>query len=112
MSHELTQHHDVGSRISGPRNRGAFVSKIRLASTAACFSADRAYDTVYLEDTLVGPAADETNTTPGFGRFCSGSLAGWAEGFDRPIYFANEESGAPTVVSLGERWSAQPGLAR
>lgn len=97
MSHELTNTTMSAPRISGPRNRGAFVSKIRLACDGSVLSADRAYDTVYLEDTLVGPAADETNTTPGFGRFCSGSLAGWAEGFDRPIYFANEESGAPNV---------------
>ncbi len=58
-------------------------------------SAARAFDTVYLDDTLVGPAADTSNTTRPFSRFCSGSLAGPAEGFDRHIYFANEEEGTP-----------------
>ncbi len=97
MNHELTYTTMSTPRLSGPRNRGAFVSKVELACDGSVISADRAYETVFIDDTLVGPAADETNTTRGFGRFCSGTLAGWAEGFDRPIYFANEESGAPSV---------------
>ena len=97
MSHELTNTRLSAPRIGQPRNRGAFVTKAILGHDGSVLSADRAYDTVFINDTLVGPAAEETNTTPGFGRFCSGSLAGSAEGFDRPIYFANEESGAPNV---------------
>jgi hypothetical protein len=105
VSHELTNTRLSEPRVGGPLNRGAFVSKLILDCDGGVISGDRAYDTVYLADTLVGPAADDTNSTPGFGRFCSGSLAGWAEGFDRPIYFANEESGAPAV------FDGQGGLA-
>jgi hypothetical protein len=66
-------------------------------------SGERAYDTVYNENTLVGPAAAADNTTRPFSRFCSGSLAGPAEGFDRYIYLTNEEEGTPanTFDGLG-----------
>jgi hypothetical protein len=40
----------------------------------------------------VGPAAQEDNATPAFGRLCSGTLAGPKEGFDRYIYLAGEET--------------------
>ena len=57
---------------------------------------------MYLENTLVGPAPTEANTTRSFARFCSASLAGLEEGFDANIYFANEESaGANTFDGLG-----------
>jgi hypothetical protein len=35
------------------------------------------------------------NTTRAFSRFCSGSLAGPEQGFDRYIYLTNEEEGTP-----------------
>ncbi len=79
------------------KNRGAFVSKFILDGVGNPTAGKRAYDTVYLDDALVGPAATTLNTTRGFARFCSGSLAGAAEGFDRPIYFANEESGGAST---------------
>ena len=73
--------------------RGAFISKLRLAADSTVLSGDVAYDTVYAENVLVGPTATVSNSTPAFSRFCSGSL-GWKDaGFDRPIYFAGEESG-------------------
>lgn len=51
---------------------------------------------------LVGPAPTTANTTPSFSRFCSASLAGREEGFDRWIYLANEEStGASTFDGKG-----------
>jgi secreted PhoX family phosphatase len=57
---------------------------------------------VWNENTLVGPAADVSNTTPAFVRFCSGSLSYRDAGFDRPIYFAGEESsGAGTFDGRG-----------
>ena len=93
MSHELTNAVLSEPVIGAPLNRGAFVSKLTLDRDGNVLSGERAYDTVYMDDTLVGPAADATNTTPGFARFCSGSLAGYAHGFDRDIYIANEESG-------------------
>ena len=79
--------------IGQPLNRGAIVSTLNLDLQGRVMTADRAYATVWDENTLVGPAADVTNTTPGFARFCSGSLAYKEAGFDRPIYFAGEESG-------------------
>lgn len=76
-----------------PLYRGAFVSKLLLAPDASVLSADVAYDTVYMEGTMVGPTATVSNSTPAFSRLCSGSLAWRDAGFDRPIYFAGEESG-------------------
>jgi len=93
MSHELTNTALSEPVLGEPLNRGAIVSKLTLDLKGNVLSGERAYDTAYIDDTLVGPAAAVGNTTPGFARFCSGSLAGPAEGFDRQIYFANEESG-------------------
>lgn len=93
MNHELNQTVQSEPTVGDPLNRGAFVSKWLLSPTGRVISGERAYDRVYQEDTLVGPAAEVGNNTPGFARFCSGSLAGREHGFDRPIYFANEESG-------------------
>jgi len=91
--------HEFGNTVTSepiigqPLNRGAIVSKIILDDEGRVTSGDRAYATVWNENTLVGPAADVGNTTPGFTRFCSGSLEYKDAGFDRPIYFAGEEGG-------------------
>ena len=77
--------------IGQPPNRGAIVSRYLLDEDGEVVSGERAYDTVYVENTLVGPAAEVGNATPGFGRFCSSTLAGRKEGFDRNIFFTNEE---------------------
>ena len=93
MNHELTGAAlDTGGALSepivgDPLNRGAIVSKYILASDGDVLSGERAYDSVYLNDTLIGPAAQVGNATPPFARFCSGSLAGPEHGFDRYIYF-------------------------
>ncbi len=102
MNHELGFTVQSEPYVGGTKNRGAFVSKWILDASGNPTSGRQAYDTVYMDDTLVGPAATASNATPGFARFCSGSLAGSAEGFDRPIYFANEESaGASTFDGKG-----------
>jgi hypothetical protein len=103
MNHELTGTTQTEPRVGGPLNRGAFVSKVILGEDGSVISADRAYDTVYQENLLVGPAAEVGNATRAFSRFCSGALAGREHGFDRPIYFANEEDGTPanTFDGLG-----------
>lgn len=93
MNHELTTTTLSEPILGAPRTRGAIVSKLILDRDGTPLSGDLAFDTVYMEDTLVGPAATEANSTPAFGRFCSGSLADSESGFDREIYFANEESG-------------------
>ncbi len=95
MNHELRNTAQSEPVIGEPLNRGAFVSKLTIDHSGNVLSGERAYDTVYQENTLVGPAAAVGNATRPFSRFCSGSLAGIAEGFDRNIYFANEEEGAP-----------------
>ena len=102
MNHELTSATQSEPAIGQPLARGAFVSRLVLAADGTVVSGERAFDTVYLDDTLVGPAAEVGNTTRPFSRFCSGSLAGSAEGFDRPIYFANEEEGTPANTFDGK----------
>lgn len=95
MNHELRSTAQSEPVIGAPLNRGALVSKLIIDRNGTVLSGERAYDTVYQENTLVGPAPAVDNTTRPFSRFCSGSLAGIAEGFDRTIYFANEEEGNP-----------------
>lgn len=91
MNHELRFTAQSEPVIGQPLNRGAIVSKLTIDSNGTVRSGERAYDTVYLGENLIGPAAAVGNSTPPFARFCSASLAGTAEGFDRWIYFANEE---------------------
>lgn len=95
MNHELRNNVQSEPIIGAALNRGAFISKLILAADGSVLSGDRAYDTVYYENRLVGPAPEVGNTTPGFTRFCSGTLAPEACGFDRPIYFAGEENASP-----------------
>jgi len=97
MNHELVNTVESEPVVGQPLNRGAFVSKYILDAQGNAVSGERAYDTVYQENTLVGPAAQTDNTTPGFGRFCSGSLFGPPQGLDRWIYFTNEEATAPAT---------------
>lgn len=94
MSHEFPTDRQSEPVVGGPLNRGAIVSKFILDADGDPIAGRRAYDRVYNQNHFVGPAAQVDNTTPAFGRFCSGSLAGAHEGFDRPIYFANEEASA------------------
>jgi hypothetical protein len=101
MNHELTSPTTSEPVIGDPLNRGAFVSKLILTRHGHVISGERAYDRVYINDTFVGPAAAVDNITPAFTRFCSGSLAGPEHGFDRHIYFANEESNSGTFDGLG-----------
>jgi len=95
MSHEFAQSTTTEPLLGGPQYRGSFVSKWILDSDGDPVSGERAYDWVFMENTFVGPAAEVGNSTPAFGRFCSGSVAGPPQGFDRWMYFANEEDGAP-----------------
>lgn len=89
--------------VGGPRQRGAFISKYILSDDGSVLSGDRAYDAVFdTEKGVLVPPPEVGNATPAFSRFCSGALAGQAEGFDRPIYFAGEESsGAETFDGKG-----------
>ena len=94
MNHELTSSTLSEPTVGGAKNRGALVSQWILDGDGDPIAGRRAYDTVFNQNTLVGPAADATNTTRAFSRFCSGFLAGPRNGFDRWIYLTNEEEGA------------------
>jgi hypothetical protein len=91
MNHELTSPTLSEPIVGGPKNRGAYVSQWILDADGDPIAGRRAYDRVFEEDTFVGPAPDTTNTTRALARFCSGFLAGPANGFDRWIYLTNEE---------------------
>jgi Alkaline phosphatase PhoX len=98
MNHELTFNTQSEPVLGEPLNRGPIVSKLVLSSDGkTAVSAERAYDSVYLDDAYVGPAPAVGNSTRSFTRFCSGSIAGPPHGFDRWIYFANEESNSPST---------------
>ena len=102
MTHEFPQADTAEPRVGRPAQRGAFASEILLNRAGKVISARRAFDTVFQDSTLVGPAADASNATPAFSRWCSAFLAGRKVGFDRSIFFANEETGptagAPTAT--------------
>ena len=95
MNHELASTTVSEPVVGDPLNRGTFVSKLILDRAGNVVSGERAYDLVYDGNRFVGPAAAVGNRTRPFSRFCSGSLAGPAEGFDRYIYLTNEEEGTP-----------------
>lgn len=106
MNHELTQTTQSHPLVDTPvHQRGAFVSEYLMAQDGSILSGRRAFDTVYQDDTLVGPAADTTNTTRAFSRFCSGFLGDSRVGFDRPIYLTGEETSRSTGASSTESFS-------
>jgi hypothetical protein len=96
MNHELNGNSLSEPVVGGPKNRGAIVSEWLLDEDGNPVAGRRAYDTIYAENTLLGPApvvGNETQMPRQFSRFCSGFLAGPANGFDRWIYLTNEEEG-------------------
>ena len=102
MNHELTTSDVSEPFVGGPRQRGAFVSRFRLARNGSFKSGDRAYDSVFQGDDYVGAPAQTDNDTRELSRFCSGFLAGRKEGFDRPIYLTNEEESSPAKTFDGK----------
>jgi hypothetical protein len=93
MTHEFAGDVVTQPRVGRPAQRGAFADQVLLGRKGQVLSARRAFDRVYQDSTLVGPAAEVGNATPAFSRWCSAFLAGRKEGFDRSIFFANEETG-------------------
>ncbi len=96
MNHELGYDTVSEPYVGGPRQRGAFVSRYTLAWDEAAgdwrvVAGERAYTRVYQDNKLIGGPALETNGVRAFARFCSATLAGEDEGFDRTIFFTNEE---------------------
>jgi hypothetical protein len=99
MNHELPVSPAVALSqpiIGDPLNRGATVSTLVVDHRGNVLSGDRAYDFVYDESLpapVAQPAPDASNTTRPFSRFCSATLVGPPDGFDRWIYMPNEEEG-------------------
>lgn len=107
MTHEFPQDVTSQPRVGRPAQRGAFASEVLLDREGEVLSARRAFDRVYQDSTLVGPAAAADNATPAFSRWCSAFLAGHRVGFDRSIFFGNEETG-PRSASGGDTQSFSP----
>jgi Bacterial protein of unknown function (DUF839) len=99
MNHELPVSPTVATSqpiIGDPLNRGAIVSKLVVDRRGNVLSGDGAYDVVYDESQpspVAQPAPDASNSTRPFSRFCSATLVGPPDGFDRWIYMPNEEEG-------------------
>jgi hypothetical protein len=108
MTHEFSQEVSTQPRVGRPAQRGAFASELLLNRDGSVISARRAFDTVYQDSTLVGPAAAADNATPAFSRWCSAFLATRRTGFDRSIFFANEETGPPSGSSGGNTLTFNP----
>ncbi len=94
--------HEMGSSalsrplIGQARVKGAFVSLFKVDRLRrGVLSGDLAFTQVAEENTIVGPLAAEDNSTRPFSRFCSGSMVGPKEGFDRWMYLTGEEDDAP-----------------
>jgi hypothetical protein len=110
MAHEFAQNVVTQPRVGRPAHRGAFADQWYLDRDGRVLSARRAYDHVYQDGTYVGPTPDVSNDTRAFSRWCSAFLAGPAEGFDRPVFFTNEETqprstpgGTETFSPLGSQ---------
>ena len=94
MNHEFGFAAQSEPVVGGPKNRGAIVSRWILDGDGDPLAGRRAYDSIYEEDTFLGPAPEvgnEAQMPSQFARFCSAFLAGSKHGFDRPIYLTNEE---------------------
>jgi len=86
VNHELGHGESSEPVVGKAPVRGAFVSQWVLSpQSGEILSGDFAYDSV--EGVAVPPPKDGA-----FGRFCSSTLAGPAQGFDRWIYFTGEEA--------------------
>jgi secreted PhoX family phosphatase len=107
MNHEFTQATISQPIVGGSQYRGAYVTKWILDADGDPVSGERAYDSVFMENTFVGPAAEVGNATPAFSRFCSGTLTGPPQGLDRWIYFTNEEE----QLSFGPTFDGKGGLS-
>jgi hypothetical protein len=103
MTHEAAQADRSEPRVGRPGQRGAFASEYLITRDGRVLSGRRAFDRVYQDSRFVGPAADESNATPAFSRWCSAFLAGSEVGFDRRVFFANEEASPEPPSQDGTR---------
>jgi Bacterial protein of unknown function (DUF839) len=100
MNHELGFTAQSEPVVGGPKNRGAIVSQWILDQDGDPVAGKRAYDSIYDENTFLGPApvvGNEAQMPRQLARFCSGFLGGPDNGFDRWIYLTNEEESSPNT---------------
>ena len=90
MNHEFTGPTLSTPIIGSTQYRGAYVTVWQLDDEHVV-AGDVAYAHVYSNDAFVGPTPRSDNATPAFSRFCSATLSGRDEGYDRTIFFTNEE---------------------
>ena len=79
MNHELIFTALSEPVVGGPKNRGAIVSQWILDEDGDPVAGKRAYDSIFAENTFLGPApvvGNEAQMPRQFARFCSGFLAG------------------------------------
>lgn len=106
VNHEITSGSFSQPVVGEDRYVGSLVSKIILDPTdGSVKSAALAYDRLFVSHYSVGSPgrADENGIqrgNNGFTRFCSGYYAGTEHGFDRPLYFTNEESSSGTFDDI------------
>ncbi|HKP95019.1 MAG TPA: alkaline phosphatase PhoX [Fibrobacteria bacterium] len=86
MNHEITSTESTHALVTGPARQGAYISEYILdKATARVHSGRYAFESAYTLGNI--------SATPGtFSRFCSGFLAGPAQGLSVPIYLTGEES--------------------
>ncbi|MEO7776787.1 MAG: alkaline phosphatase PhoX [Fibrobacteria bacterium] len=86
MNHEISSGDSTHALVIAPAKHGAYVSEyVMEKATGRILSGAYAFESAF----ILGNATP----TPGiFSRFCSGFLAGPAEGFSTPIYITGEES--------------------
>src|SRR5919106_207891 len=100
MNHELGFTVQSEPLVGGPKNRGAIVSTWILDEDGDPIAGRRAYDSIYSENTFLGPAplvGNEAEMPSQFARFCSAYLAGPKDGFDRWVYLTNEEDASTST---------------
>jgi hypothetical protein len=88
MNHELGFTALSEPVVGGPKNRGAIVSQWTLDADGDPVAGKRAYDQIYAENRLLGPApvvGNEAQMPRQLARFCSGFLAGPAT-LDNQLY--------------------------
>jgi hypothetical protein len=122
LNHELPRTTVSQPNVGETPLRGAFVSRLVLDRAAHVVSGAVAYDAVHDESTgTVYPVPATNNVTPGFVRFCSGSLSFHEAGLDRPMFFTGEESegtntfdgrGGSAVVVFDNELHTLPKLGR
>jgi hypothetical protein len=103
VAHETNSATDTTPVVGQTAFKGAFVSRFVLDATGGVISAAPAHKDLYLENTLQANRPPQAGDATAFTRFCAGSFAGPAQGMDRPLFFANEESGTGNYDAAGSQ---------